>query len=159
MLISSHHLLRREKGTLFSLYLLLAAKANFPKRLLPTSDFFSLLKSSSKSSSSSSDPLVTWIEVKYVVLDTRSFVRPQKVDRIECKRVEAATSFLMMLSRLLLQRGWTPKRGGWVVSETRCEQVFGMSNSTWWEAWKLFWTLSTTFAENRNVKLYVQKIK
>ena len=38
------------------------------------------------------------------------YVRPQKVDRIECKRVEAATSFLMMLSRLL-QRGWTPKRG------------------------------------------------
>ena len=74
MLISSRHLLRREKGTLFSLYLLLAAKANFPKRLLPTSDFFSLLKSSSKSSSSSSDPLVTWIEVKYVVLDTRTSV-------------------------------------------------------------------------------------
>ena len=74
MLISSRHLLRRGKGTLFSLYLLLLAKANFPKRLLPTSDFFSLLKSSSKSSSSSSDPLVTWIEVKYVVLDTRTSV-------------------------------------------------------------------------------------
>ena len=150
MLISSRHLLRREKGTLFSLYLLLAAKANFPKRLLPTSDFFfPLLKSSSKSSSSSSDPLVTWIEVKYVVLDTRTSVLKKLIGLSE--RGLRLLLVFWWCFRGCCKRGWTPKRGGWVVSETRCEQVFGMSNSTWWEAWKLFWTLSTTFVENRNV--------